>query len=234
MVGALIVVSLVATILLGGGGWWFLAGAGDTDPAVVKIVAERLLLAGFLAAVLVILTAAIVLKGAVDLEAALARLAELNQRSPATVKQSLHRLGDVGSLIMALLRDTERISAQKSTRISAMNALLGVLVVRSPRRFLVVYPDGRVYRASPPALESLGKSLSEVIDQPVETVIPEESFARVQTALERSPDIYAFTGKFSEITVLPVPNNQGQTAYYFYDLEGRRESALQELLQSLR
>ncbi|SIQ87895.1 hypothetical protein SAMN05920897_11722 [Alkalispirochaeta americana] len=234
MVAALIVVPLATILLLGITAWWAVTLAGETDPAGIKVMAERLLLAGFLAAALVGLTAAFVLRDAVNVHAALVRLTELNRRGPSSTKRALHRLGEVGTLILGLLHETERLSAQKTTRISAMSALLGVLVVRSPRKFLVVNPAGRVYRASPPALESLEKALSEVIDKPVDAILPGEPFAHTLAALERSPEIHTLKAGASEITVLPVPNDQGQTAYYFYDLEGRKETALQEFLESLR
>ena len=129
---------------------------------------------------------------------------------------ALRRFGSVGDELWNLYENINALSERKSRRIVAMNSLLTAIVARSDQKMLIVNAAGAVYKVTAAALEHLSVSSSEVLEQPVESIVTAASFAETTAALSREARNYAIKGDNETVAVIPVAGDQGLAAYYLY------------------
>lgn len=214
----LILLSTGAALALAAFGFVTLRQAVALSPAEAKVLAERVLFAGLIAAALLSVTVVVVLVRVYRLSTALSRIADLHRIGGYDVEPALDRLGDVGDSIARMYGQLSELSARKSMRIAAMNSLLNVIMARSSQRLLVVDPRGDVFRVTPGALKFLDRKVGEVLGKPVNDVIPDVEFARARAAIGRSGEAWMAEETSFPVSVQPVLNDRGDIAYFVYYL----------------
>lgn len=214
----LVAVAVVTAIIPAALGYTAVGRAGGLSPAEAKTAAERLLFVGIVAASFLVLVLFISLARIYRLSTALSRIAELHMVGGYDVGPALRKLGDVGESITRLYGQLSELSARKTTRISAMNALLNVIMARSAQRLLVVDPKGTVFRTTPAALKLLDTTAGAVLSQPVNAVVPGVDFARARAAAGRRAEPWVPEESDIPVAIQPVLNDRGEAAYYLYYL----------------
>jgi PAS domain-containing protein len=214
----LVLFSIGAAVVPAAAGFAMLREAAGLPASDAKILAERALFAGVVSASIMLLTLVVIMARVYRLSTALSRIADLQRVGGYDVEPALERLGEVGGSIARMYGQLNELSARKSTRIAAMNALLNVIMARSPQRLLVVDPRGAVSRATPAALEFLDQTAGAVLGEPVDSVIPDVNFARARAAIGRSGDPWKAEKSSFPVAVQPVLNELGEVGYFVYYL----------------
>ena len=202
--------------------------AGELSPLERKVLSERILLLGIVGALIVLASLALAAYDAVNLNSVFKRLSGMHHMSGDQLQMMLRSLGSVGDQISDLYDNLNDLSARKSTLIAALNSLLSAVLARTDKNMLIVNAAGKIYRATPAAMEYLELSSANVTDKPIDDVIDTEQFAETAAAATRSVGAHAIEGGRDAVVVIPVMNNQGLAAYYLY-LFGR--DATDELKQ---
>jgi len=214
----LILLAVAAALALAAIGFVALRGAVSLSEVEAKVLAERVLFAGLIAASILLGTVVVVAVRAYQLSTALSRIADLHRIGGYDIEPALARLGDVGESIARIYGQLTDLSARKSMRIAAMNSLLSVIMARASQRLLVVDPRGDVVRATPSALEFLDKTAGEVLGDEVDEIIPDVEFTTARAAIRRSGEPWAAEQSSFPVAVQPVLNDQGEIAYFIYYL----------------
>lgn len=205
-----------------------LQSAGELSPLERKVLSERILLAGIIGALIVLASVLLAAYDAINLNSVFKRLSGMHRMSGDQLQMMLRSLGSVGDQISDLYDNLNDLSARKSTLIAALNSLLSAVLARTDKNMLIVNAAGRIYRATPAALEYLELSSADVTDKPIDDVIDTEEFAETAAAAARSAGAHVIEGGRDAVVVIPVMNNRGLAAYYLY-IFGR--DATQELKQ---
>ncbi len=189
---------------------------GELTPAEQKVVAERVLLVGVVGTILVCAGLLLVVRDAVNLSAVFKRLAGMHRMSGDQIHAELRGLGVVGDQIGTLYTSINSLSARKSTRIAALDALLNTVLNRTDANLLIVNAAGTVYRATPAALRHLDASSGEVVDHSIDDFVDAERFSETSATVARRRGSHMIGEGRTAMVVLPVTNDQGLIAYYVY------------------
>ncbi len=214
----LMLVGLLAAIVPACLGYRLLRIAGGVTFEEAKVLADQVLFVGIVAGAALVLVSILFTVRMFNLSGALARIEDLNRVSGHEVTAALSRLGDVGESITRMYAQLNQISARKSTRIAAMDALLAYVLSRSRQRLLVVDPRGEIVRATPSALEFLKGTGVTVVGKSVDSVIPQVEFTRTRAAVGRSAQPWMAERSKFPVAVQPVFNDRNEVAYYIYYL----------------
>ncbi len=214
----LILLSTVAVLTLAAVGYVTLREAVALSAGEAKILSERVLFAGLVAAAILFVTVVVILVKVFQLSTSLSRIADLHRIGGYDIEPALDRLGDVGDNITRIYGHLTELSARKSMRIAAMNSLLNVIMARSSQRLLVVDPRGDVVRATPPALEFLDKTAGEVLGKQADECVPDVEFTTARAAIRRSGEPWMAEQSSFPVAVQPVENEEGENAYFVYYL----------------
>ena len=197
-------------------GYLLIGGAGDLDSAETKVLAERLLFTGIVGSSLVLVGLGIAVYRTVALNALLGRLSDMHRLSGDQLYLALRRFGSVGDQLSSLYRNINALSDRKSRRIASMNALLVAILSQSDRRIVIVNAAGQVYRATAGALEYLDISASEATEQPIDSIIEGEVFAKTAAAFSRNKGYSTLQGPDENVAVVRVMGDSSLVAYYLY------------------
>lgn len=212
LVSVTVVFALAMSVL----GYISVNAAGELSPAERKVLAERILIAGIVGSAIVLAGLAVAFYETVSLNTLLKRLSEMYYLSGDQLRLALRRFGSVGDELWSLYENINALSDRKSRRIVAMNSLLAEVVARSDQKMLIVNAAGVVYKVTEAALKHLTLSSSEVLEQPIDSIIKGATFAETTAALARNAHNYAIEGENETVAVVPVLGDQGLAAYYLY------------------
>jgi signal transduction histidine kinase len=202
--------------------------AGELSEAESKALAERILFVGIVGSSIVLAGLAAAAYDTIGLNSVLKRLSDMHRMSGDQLHLALRRFGSVGDQLAGLYDNINSLSDRKSTRIANMNSLLVTILARSDRNMLVVNAAGEVYQATAGALEYLELSSSDVIGQPIESIIQGETFSNTVAALSRSTGSATVEGPDESVAVIRVKGEEGLAAYYVYLLGNDAKEELKQ------
>ena len=216
----LVLVALIFALGMSVFAYFSVQSSAGLPPPERKVLAERVLLAGIIGALIVLASLVVAAYDAVNLNSVFKRLAGMHRMSGDQLHSVLRGLGAVGDQISTLYDNINSLSSRKSTRIAAMNSLLVAVLARTDKNMLIVNAAGKIYRATPAALEHLELTSADVTDKPIDTIIDTETFSETAAAMTRSVGPHTIDSGRDAVVVIPVMNNQGLAAYYVYLLGG--------------
>src|SRR6056297_2596066 len=110
----LILLAVVAALVLASIGFLTVREAVSLSEVEAKVLSERVLFAGLIAASILLVTVVAVALRAYQLSTALSRIADLHRIGGYDIEPALARLGDVGESIARIYGQLTDLSARKS------------------------------------------------------------------------------------------------------------------------
>jgi transcriptional regulator with PAS, ATPase and Fis domain len=187
--------------------------AADGGAADAKVISERILFIGIVAATAVVVSAIFLILRARNLTATLDKLVAMNQISGYSADAALGRLGDVGVRIRTILRQIEDLSEKKSVKITSLTGLNEMILALAEQMMVVVDGSGKVLQVSKGLLERLEQPRSEIVGQSIDDLLPEASIAEAlrEAAATRTPVVREIQNE--KLVLNPVINRGGGVAY---------------------
>jgi len=203
------VAAVLATSLLA---FLSVRGLDAGTPAAGKLLSERVLFAGIVAIIVVVVAGLAVVLRTVHMSRLLDRLVEMNRLTGFSPDTALYRLGDVGQKIVNLYGQLSELSEKKSRKIASLTSLLSYLMDTVKEQILVTDGVSTVVHASRALLERMERPAADVIGVRLDTLLPgadamsalrEMGKTRRQVVRERRGDSLVLTPVYSGNGTVP-------------------------------
>jgi len=200
-------------LALGVYGYLLVTQAAGADSTVVKVLAERMLFLGLLAAIAVVGFSAAVFIRSVRIHAALDRLVALSRLSGGFSGEPLSRLGELGTRISELYKHVTEVSEKKSQKISAISSLNQFLLNRIELKIVITDVAGRITQLSKPFVDEQESGRQDFLGLHVNQLLPDLNFHEVFTTLERTHGAVEVTVKAGAFRMFPILDRNNHVAY---------------------
>ena len=184
------------------------ACSGDLS---AKLTAENLLFLSIVGAAVVSLGVVFLLLRSRGMDRTLERVVELARLGSSAVEDTLLRLGKTGRQFREILRLLNDLSERRALKISAMSALVDLLLNNTQLPLVVADPTGKVTHASRGFLDAKETTRSGAVGRQLPDIVDELSFPALSARLVRERGMVEDEGN-PDIRYLGVFNRAGDLA----------------------